>query len=419
VPGPWSDDDEPFDGPFDEPPGAGAPLHPDDRLWRHPSELAWERAEAVRRASLVPPPPPSPGPGRLLLVTVTSGVVGAAMALGVLAANGALEEGGGERIVERVGVRDVLADPLAPEPDLGLADVIASASPSVVAVQSDAAGEAAGGGSGIVLLDDGHIATAAALVGDAAEVRVVLADGTTVVAEVVEVDEITDIAIIAAAGPAGEHDWVPALRGEAAALRVGEATVAVGAADRPGADPIIALGMVSGLDRMARSSAGWTLTDLVETDMDLRARVVGGALVDRAGRVVGMVTSVGDDADRVGLSTPIERAWATLEAALDDDRTEVWLGIEGSDHDLPATSLPQLVASRAVRVHAVTEGGPADAAGLLPGDLLVTLDGEPIDSMGDLVVRLRGHRPGDLVTLGVLRDGEPIEVGVALGAAGE
>lgn len=414
MPGPWSDDDEPLDEPFE----LGAPLHPDDRIWRHPSELAWERAEAVRRAAAEPLLPPSPGPGRLLLVTVTAGVFGAAMALGVLAVNGALEQGGTERIVERVGVRDVLADPLAPEPDLGLADVIDGAAPSIVGIEAEVAGTTTSG-SGIVLLDDGHIATAASLVGDADEAQVMLADGTTVVAEVLEVDEITDIAILAAAGPPGEHEWLPALRGEVDALRVGDATVAIGAADRPGTGPTIALGLVSGLDRMTRSSTGWTLTDLIETNMDLHARVVGGALVDRAGRVVGMVTSVGDTTDRVGLSTPIERAWATMEAALDNDHTQVWLGIEGSDHDLPTTSLAQIVTSRAVQVHAVTPGSPAFTAGIRPGDLLVTLDGAPIDSMGDLVVGLRRHRPGDGVDIGVLRDGEQLNVGVTLGAADE
>lgn len=413
--GPWPEDD-------DDPVGPSAPLHPDDRLWRHPSELSWERAQAARRAADTPPPAPlpagpgSPGPARLLLVTVTSGVFGAAMALGVLAANGALEAGGTERIVERVGVRDMLADPLAGEPELGLADVVAVASPSVVGVEGDQDGDDTSG-SGIVLLDDGHIVTAAAVVAGAEEVTVVLADGTELVAEVVAIDEITDVAVLAASVPPDHHQWQPAVRGGADGLRIGDATVALGTPERPGADPTVALGLVTAVDRMARSSAGWTLTGLIATDMALEPRVLGGALVDRAGRVVGMITGVGDPAERVGLTTPIDRAWAAMEAALDGEGDAVWLGIEGSDQDLPTTSLAHIVASRAVQVHSVAAGSPAAAAGIESGDLLVSLDGEAVDSMGDLVVELRDREPGDHVDIGLLRDGEQVSVGVTLGAA--
>jgi S1-C subfamily serine protease len=398
-------------------------MHPDDRLWRHPSELSWERSQAAERAAGAPPPvaglppagPGSPGAARLLLVTVTSGVFGAAMALGVLAVNGALETGGTERIVERVGVRDMLADPLASQPDLGLADVVAAASPSVVGVEAVVDGGDAAG-SGIVLLDDGHIVTAAALVSGATEVQVVLPDGTEVVAEVVAVDEITDVAVLLASVPADHHRWQPAVRGGASSMRVGDATVAIGTADRPGADPTVALGLVSAVDQMARSSAGWTLTGLIETDMSLDARVLGGALVDRAGRVVGMITGVGDPSERVGLTTPIDRAWNAMEAALDGEDAVVWLGIEGSDQELPTTSLAQIVASRAVEVHTVVPDSPAATAGISSGDLVVSVNGEAIDSMGDLVVELRGHEPGDHVDVGILRDGDEVSVGVTLGA---
>ena len=400
-------------------------MHPDDRLWRHPSELSWERAQAAQRAAATPPAgvlppagPGSPGPARLLLVTVTSGVFGAAMALGVLAVNGALEPGGTERIVERVGVRDMLADPLAPEPDLGLADVVAVASPSIVGVEGDRDGTDSSG-SGIVLLDDGHIVTAAALVTGADEVRVVLADGTELVAEVVAVDEITDVAVLAASVPPDRHQWQPAVRGGSDGLRVGDATVAIGTPARSGADPTVALGLVNAIDRMARSSAGWTLTGLIETDMALDPRVLGGALVDRAGRVIGMVTDVGEATDRVGLTTPIDRAWAAMETALDGEDGVVWLGIEGSDEELTTTSLAQIVASRAVQVRVVVPDSPADTAGIETGDLLVSLDGEAVDSMGDLVVELRSHEPGDHVDIGLLRDGEEVAVGVTLGATDE
>lgn len=407
---PWPEDE-------DEGIGPAAPLPPDDRLWRHPSELSWERARA-RTSPLATragdPTGGSSNPGRLLLVTVTSGVVGAALALGVLAANGALEPGGPERIVERVGVRDLLADPLAPEPELGLPDLVAATAPSIVGVEGEQAG-AERTGSGVLLLDDGHVVTAAELVDGAETVRIVLPDGTAVVAEVVAIDEITDVAVLEAALPAG-GDWEPAVRGDADAVRVGDATVAVGGPERPGGDPTIALGVVRSLDQMARSSGGWTVTGLIATDMDLLPAALGGALVDRAGRVIGIITDVGDGTSRVGLSMPIDRAMAALEAAIDGDERVVWLGIQGYDHDLPTTSLAAIVASRAVQVHAVAPGSPAEEAGIRPGDLLVSVEGEAVDSMGDLVVALRRHEPGDQVDVGVLRDGTHLDLEVTLGA---
>ena len=99
----------------------------------------------------------------------------------------------------------------------------------------------------------------------------VLADGTEVVAEVVAVDEITDVAVLLAVRPRRRPPLAARRRGGASSMRVGDATVAVGAADRPGADPTVALGLVSGVDEMARSSADWTLTGLIETDMALEA----------------------------------------------------------------------------------------------------------------------------------------------------
>jgi putative serine protease PepD len=409
VPGNWPDDEPVGDG-DDESPFA-PPVHPDDRLWRHPSELA--SAPLHRAAAPGGPPPGGSATGRPWGLVVTSGLLGAAVALGAVVLLGGLDTRGSERIVERVGVRDQLADPFAPRPASGLPNVVASVSPSVVRLEVDGDG-AHVSGSGVVLLDDGHIVTNLHVVAGARSVTIVLADGTAVAGEVVGIDEVTDLAVVAPADDDNTVTWTPAVWGSAGDLRVGEPAVALGAAG-DGNEPMAVLAMVSALDRRVWVTSGLTLHGMIQTDARIDDAASGGALCDRAGRVVGLITAAGAG-DEESFATSMDAAWDTAEALIAEGVVHhVWLGIEGADLDTSTSSvLGVTAAGGGVVVERVMTASPAELAGIEAGDVLTALDGRRIGSMSDLVLGLREYRPGDTATFTVLRDGEHHDLAVAL-----
>ena len=155
---------------------------------------------------------------------------------------------------------------------------------------------------------------------------------------------------------------------------------------------------------------------LLSGDNDVWQTALRSLLISGAATAIAMVIGIGAGAALAFGRFPGRNLSVTL-VNTGMGLPPVWLGIEGSDQDLPTTSLAQIVASRAVEVHAVAADSPAASAGIQPGDLLVSLEGQAIDSMGDLVVELRDHEPGEHVDIGLLRDGEQVSVGVTLGAA--
>jgi putative serine protease PepD len=396
VPGSWPDDDHEGDGETPLVP----PVHPDDRLWRHPSELGWAAAGPTDVAPTAARS--GRGPGRPWGLAFASGVLGAAVTLVVLAAFGGMGGEGTRRVVERVGVRTQLADPLDSEPARGLPELVASVSPSVVRLEAST-GAGTTSGSGLVVLDDGHVLTNAHVVAGARSVAIVLADGTSVAGEVVGSDPVTDLAVVAPVQGAPPVAWTPVVRGSVEDLRVGDAAVVVAAPASVPGNPTVGLGMVSALRQWVRDG-GTTLHGMIESDVEVDAAMSGGAVCDRTGRVVGVATAVGSG-DDTGYATAIDEAWRAAESLIADGVVHhVWLGVEGGD---VGTTSPSLLGSAGggVRVERTVPGSPAEAAGLLPGDVITAAGGQPVGSMGDLVLALRAHRPGDQVELSLRRDG--------------
>jgi len=209
------DDDAGADGPGHRP-----PPHPDDRLWRHPSEVGAEAGHAgapSRRAERR-----APG-GRRWPAHLAAAAIGAVLAGGVLAALGV-----GERVIERP-VTERVAVPEAPAGGADAPDGADDLAPAVVAVVS-------GGrpvGSGLVVRDDGVVVTSASLVGGRAEVTVQLEDGSAGAGEVVGTDPVTGLALVDLSGaghPAG-------LLGTTADLAPGAGVLVLGAAAAGGAGP--------------------------------------------------------------------------------------------------------------------------------------------------------------------------------------
>lgn len=397
MPGTWPDDDGFGDDDADDTPLA-APVHPDDRLWRHPSEMAWGVPPPSAAAPAVPPRPPA----RTWVVAVASGLTGAALTLGLLVLfTGLTPAGPGpDRTVDRAGARAELPSSPAAAATAGVVTVAQSVLPSIVRLDVTTTRGALATGSGVVVLDDGHILTAAHVVDEARTITIVQSDGTTVAGRLVGADPVTDLAVVAPVDHA-DVDWVPAERGPASELDVGEPALVIGA-------PSVTLGVVSGLGRRVGLTDGGTLHGMVQTDAPIAAGASGGALCDREGRVVGITTAAVAGPPTGGFATPMEAAWPVAEALIEDGvARHGWLGIEGGDLDVTRVSILGIAGSvrGGVVVDRVVAGSPAEAAGLRAGDVLTRLDGAPLASMSDLVVALRAREPGDRVTLEVERGG--------------
>ncbi len=353
----------------------GAPLPPEDRLWRHPSEVARPTRGRSRR-------------GRGLAALAAAAGAGAGLALLVTWGVGAFDDPvGPETAHERV------ATPTATV-FVGAAATsdIDELAAGLVVVRVDGVD-----GSGVVLRDDGHVLTTADLVGDNTEVTVEPVEGPALEARVVGSDPATDVAVLAVAG----LDRAGAVLGAAGDVAVGDPTRAVSLRGEDAAE--VVSGVVANLAVTVTRPDEVPLHGLIGTDIVQDQPVEGAALVDRGGAVIGLTTGVGDT--DVVRAVPIDLARIVAEDIIATGAADhPWLGIEG--RDLEATVAADWGVRGGAELAAVLEDSPAAAAGLLADDVVTQLGDLEITSMGDLVTALRHLDPGDQVRIGYLRAGE-------------
>jgi S1-C subfamily serine protease len=256
-----------------------------------------------------------------------------------------------------------------------------------------------GGGSGVVITGDGFIVTSAHVVERARSVTASFVDGTEIEAEVVGADPLSDLAVLRAHGD-GLH---PATLGDASTLRVGQLVVAIG--NPNGFAGSVTAGVVSALGRSLPTRAGRVVDNVIQTDAALNPGNSGGALADGRASVVGINTAVAGVG--LGLAVPINDASRTIVAALMSEGRfrRAYLGIAGGTRPLPPRLARELARAAGVEVVEVVEGSPAADAGLRAEDLIVSVDGEPVERVED-VQRLMVHdRIGSAVRLEVIRSG--------------
>lgn len=376
------------------------PLPPEDRLWRHPSEVA-----SGRTAAPVTPKRPR-GDRRTASLMLLSGMAGAVLAVGAVGVLGGFDE----RVVERqVAVRTSV-----PGEEADRLEVVASQTgPSVAALLVSRQG-ASHHASAVVLRSDGYLVTDAATVEGADEIDVVLHGGPAGVARTVGVDHATGIAVLHL-----DTDVEGAvLADEADTLRVGARTMAVGATPDGGWDLTVSTGIVSAVGRRLES-AGTTRHGMILLDGPIAPGMAGGALVDRAGVVVGILhgTEAVSPEMSAGVATPIGLVRHVADQIIEHGRaTHVWLGLHGTDLDVDQALARGL--DGGALVEDVMSDSPGARAGILPGDVVASIDGEPTPTMSALIAALRMRVPGDVVELGVHRDGEIRVVRVTLAAKG-
>ena len=301
------------------------------------------------------------------------------------------------------------APPAASTPGpVGFADVVERVGPSVVTVTLPN-----GVGSGVVLKPD-VIITNAHVVGRAREVVLEFADGGEARGTVLATDEVTDLAVVRS-----ERKNLPVPEYRVELPRPGEAAVAIGSP--LGFQNSVTAGVISGLHRDIPGSAAETssLVDLIQTDAPISPGNSGGALLDADGRVVGINEAyIPPEAGAVslGFAIPSGTALDVAEQLLTTGRAaHPYLGISiGSVTPAIRRSLGVQADSGAL-ITAVDAGGPAAAAGLRPGDVIVTLDGQRLSTIEDLLSTLRRTRAGAQVPVEFLRGGAQQQVTVTIG----
>ena len=258
-------------------------------------------------------------------------------------------------------------------------------------------------GSGVVFTGDGFLLTNAHVVGKSTSGTASFSDGTSAPFRVVGVDPLSDLAVLRATGPTPE----PAELGEADKLVVGQLVVAVG--NPLGLAGSVTAGVVSALGR-SLPARGRVIEDVIQTDAALNPGNSGGALADAEARVVGINTAVAGVG--LGMAVPVNDTTRRIISALmrDGRVRRAYLGLAMMPGPVPANWRDRLGRKTGLLVAQVVPGGPADRAGLRPGDLLLTVAGNPLAVSQDLQRLMFSEAIGRPLAITVMRNGALVDV---------
>ena len=261
-----------------------------------------------------------------------------------------------------------------------------------------------GGGSAVVITPDGFMLTSAHVIERTDGGRASFVDGTEHSFEVVGSDPLSDLALLRT----DASELRTAELGDAERLRVGQLVVAIG--NPNGFAGSVTAGVVSALGRSLPTRGGRVVDNVIQTDAALNPGNSGGALADGRGRVIGINTAVAGVG--LGLAVPINGATRTIVGALMTEGRfrRAYLGIAGGTRPLPPRVAAQLQRASGVEVVEVVEGSPAAEAGLRPEDLIVELNGAPVQTVDDIQRVMVADLIGANVHARVLREGSEREL---------
>ena len=267
----------------------------------------------------------------------------------------------------------------------------------------------AGSGSGFAFTPDGLLLTNSHVVHGARRVRATFADGLSRDANLIGEDPHTDIAVLRI-----DATSLPAvLLGTSRSVRVGQLAIAIG--NPYGFQHTVTAGVVSALGRSLRAQSGRLIDDVLQTDAALNPGNSGGPLVDSRGEVIGVNTAIIPWAQGICFATAIDTVKHVVVQLLRDGKVRRgYLGIAGANVPLARRIARHFGIDNAhvVRVESVERGGPALAAGVERGDLIVSFDGEPVNGIDDLHRLLTAERIGRIIALTVVRGTDKLELGV-------
>ncbi len=261
--------------------------------------------------------------------------------------------------------------------------------------------ETEGSGSGFVITPDGYIVTNCHVVEDSNTVEVSLADGMTCNAEVIGQDAATDIALLRITG----SSLPMADLGNSDKLRVGQVAIAVG--NPMGFQNTVTAGVISALGRSLRSNTGRLIENVIQTDAALNPGNSGGPLVDSRGCVIGINTAIIQGAQGICFAIPVNTMrWVVTQLIREGRIVRGFLGISGQTVPLPVRVVRyfQLDHDSGVQVIDVSHNSPAHQAGFKEGDVIISLDGKPVNSIDDIHRRLTRDSIGQRMEVVLLRN---------------
>jgi Do/DeqQ family serine protease len=261
-------------------------------------------------------------------------------------------------------------------------------------------------GSGVIMSERGYVLTNHHVVSGADAIQVSLRDGRTAQAKVVGSDPDTDLAVLKI-----ELDKLPAITlGHSERMRIGDVVLAIG--NPFGVGQTVTMGIVSAT---GRSRLGInTLENFIQTDAAINPGNSGGALVDAEGHLIGINSAIFSKSggyQGIGFAIPTSIAKGVLEEIIQHGRPlRGWLGVDAQAVTAELQRSLDLKRADGVIVTAVARNGPAHKAGVLPGDVIVAIDGKKIDEAREAMLAILSRRPGDKIGLTVVRAGKELSL---------
>jgi len=280
-----------------------------------------------------------------------------------------------------------------------------------------------GSGTGFVWDKEGHLVTNFHVIEGASRAQVALADQSMWPAELVGIAPEKDLAVLRIDAPADQLHPLPL--GTSEELGVGQKTFAIG--NPFGLDQSLTTGVISALGREIKSSSGRPISGVIQTDAAINPGNSGGPLLDSSGRLIGMTTAIVSPSGAyagIGFAIPVDMVrWAVPQLIAHGKIIRPGLGVT-----LAPDSWTQRLGKKGALVLLVQDGSSAEQAGMRGtkrdargniylGDIITAIDDQPVESANDLLDALEQHRPGDTVSLTLLRGGDTEKITAQLEVA--
>jgi serine protease DegS len=261
-------------------------------------------------------------------------------------------------------------------------------------------------GSGVIISSQGYILTNNHVISGADEIQVLLSDGRSMRASVVGVDAETDLAILRIS-----HDKLPTIViGDSKTLRVGDVAMAIG--NPYGVGQTVTLGIISatGRDHLGIN----TYEDFIQTDAAINPGNSGGALINARGELIGINSAIysrSGGSQGIGFAIPVNMAKGVMKQIIEHGHVvRGWLGIEAQDLTVELAQALNLDSTSGVLISGVLRGGPADNAGIQPGDVVLAINDQPVREAQQAMRLISEQQPDTMVSLKGSRQGEPFTV---------
>ena len=276
-------------------------------------------------------------------------------------------------------------------------------------------------GSGVIITSDGYIITNDHVIDSAREITVVLNDGNSFEANIIGRVPYSDIALLKISP---EYELTPINFSKSEEIKVGDWVIAVGNAYGLVGSPTVTAGIVSALERVVITEDERTLTDMIQTDAAINEGNSGGALVNLQGELIGINSTILRDAEGIGFAISSDLVSRYVNDLLEFGEIQIpWDGIEGR------TLNPQLLnnlcewgfklcdieeSTKGVVVLEIAEGGPGKKAGIIPGDIIISIEGKSVRTNSEYISWVLNYKPGNIVSLELLREENIIIINMVL-----